>query len=99
MELKKEDSLFLFVNNGKELLKSGINKNYKNVFLKNVFYIYLFWLISKSIYFLILDSSLASVYEKYKDKDGFLYIDFSENQTFGWNKERNINIIIKNPKL
>lgn len=27
MELKKEDSLFLFVNNGKELLKSGRNKH------------------------------------------------------------------------
>ena len=44
-------------------------------------------IIFRFFYFFIflnyLDTSIAEVYEKYKDKDGFLYIEYSEFPTFG----------------
>ena len=31
----------------------------------------------------LLDSKMKEVYEQYKDADGFLYIEFCENPSFG----------------
>ena len=52
LNIKKEQSLFLLVNNGKDIIKSN--------------------------------DDLESVYSKFKDSDGFLYIFYTEEKVFGW---------------
>ena len=51
LNIKKEQSLFLLVNNGKEIIKSN--------------------------------DDLESVYLKYQDPDGFLYVFYTEEKVFG----------------
>ncbi len=67
MKLSKADALYLFVSQT-DMLKPGFCLSYFIVFI---------------IFFFLIDTSIAEVYEKYKDKDGFLYIEYSEFPTFG----------------
>ena len=51
LALKKEDSLILFVNNGRDVVKNN--------------------------------EDLEMIYNQYKDEDGFLYLLFTQEETFG----------------
>ena len=53
--------------NGKEMLKSGIFRKYIFILKQNHF----------------LDGKVGEIYEKYKDRDGFLYLEYQEHLAFG----------------
>jgi GABA(A) receptor-associated protein len=77
MKLSPEKAIFLFVNN--TLPPTG--KLY--VIEKNVVYLLCLIVVSTNIYVFCIADLISNIYERYKDEDGFLYITYSGENTFG----------------
>ena len=54
--------------------------------------LYLF-VVGKKIKLLSQDLSMAEIYQKEKDTDGFLYIQYKEEMVYGWERSSQVNII------
>lgn len=50
------------------------------------------FLLINGIFSIPLSTPISTVYEQYKDKDGFLYISYSNEMIWGWNTVWEYNI-------